>query len=77
MRMLSLQISDVPDDLHDRLKDRAELEGRSLSEYALMELRRAVQRPTRSELVERVAAFERITVSESAADAVRAERDSR
>ena len=75
--MTSLQIRNVPDDLHRQLKVRAALEGQSLSEYALGELRRAMQRPTRREVAERVAAFERIMVSESAADAVRAERDSR
>lgn len=73
--MPSLQIRNVPDELHRQLKARAAMEGRSLSEYALSELRSAMQRPTRRELVERVAAFERITVRESAADAVRAERD--
>ena len=36
-----------------------------------------MQRPTRRELMERVAAIERIAVAESAADAVRAERDGR
>ena len=75
--MASLQIRNVPDDLHRRIKARAALEGQSLSEYALTELRRAMQRPTRRELADRVAAFERITVSESSADAVRSERDSR
>lgn len=75
--MTSLQIRNVPDDLHRRLKARAALEGQSLSEYALGELRRAMQRPTRRELIERVAAFERVNVAESAADAVRAERDGR
>ena len=75
--MTSLQIRNVPDELHRQLKARAALEGQSLSEYALGELRRAIQRPTRREVAERVAAFERIIVSESSADAVRAERDSR
>ena len=75
--MASLQIRNVPDDLHRRLKSRAALEGQSLSEYALLELRRAMQRPTRRELAERVAAFERAAVSESAAQAVRSERDGR
>ena len=75
--MTSLQIRNVPEDLHRQLKARAALEGQSLSEYALAELRRAMQRPTRREVAERVAAFERIMVSESAADAVRALRDSR
>ena len=73
--MASLQIRNLPDELHRRLKARAALEGQSLSEYALSELRQAMQRPTRRELVERVAAFECNSVAESAADAVRAERD--
>jgi plasmid stability protein len=75
--MTSLQIRNVPDELHRRLKARAAIEGQSLSEYALGELRRAMQQPTRRELVERVAAFERIVATESAADAVRAARDAR
>ena len=75
--MTSLQIRNVPDELHRQLKARAALEGQSLSEWALGELSRAMQRPTRREVAERVAAFERLVVSESAADAVRAERDSR
>ena len=60
--MTSRQIRNVPDDLHRQLKARAALEGQSLSEYALGELRRAMQRPTRREVAERVAAFERIMV---------------
>jgi plasmid stability protein len=75
--MTSLQIRNMPDELHRRLKARAALEGQSLSEYALGELQRAMQRPTRRELAERVAGFDRAGVTESAADAVRAERDAR
>lgn len=52
--MKTLQIRNVPDDVHRRLKSRAALEGRSLSEYALSELARALERPTRRELLERV-----------------------
>ena len=75
--MPALQIRNVPEDLHRRIKARAALEGRSLSEYALGELRRAMQRPTRRELAQRVAAFESSAVRESAVEAVRAERDAR
>lgn len=75
--MTSLQIRNMPDELHRQLKARAALEGQSLSEYALGELRRAMQRPTRRELAQRIAGFERASVTESAADAVRAERDAR
>lgn len=75
--MKMLQIRNVPDDLHRRLKARAALEGKSLSELALGELRRSLERPTRRELTERVEARERAAVSEGAAAAVRAERDAR
>jgi antitoxin FitA len=52
--MKTVQIRNVPDDVHRRLKSRAALEGRSLSEYALFELVRALERPTRRELLDRV-----------------------
>ena len=75
--MKMVQIRNVPDDVHRRLKARAALEGRSLSEYALAELRRSLERPTRAELLERLQSRERSAVSPSAAEAVRAERDAR
>jgi len=75
--MKLLQIRNVPDDVHRRLKARAAMEGQSLSELALQELSRSLERPTRKELVARVQARERAVVSEGSADAVRAERDAR
>ncbi len=75
--MKMLQIRNVPDDLHRRLKARAAMEGTSLSELALAELRRSLERPTRRELIERVQARERVAVAEAAVDAVRAGRDGR
>lgn len=75
--MKLLQIRNVPDDVHRRLKARAAMEGKSLSELALGELTRSLERPTRSELIARVRERERSVVSVSAAGAVRAERDQR
>ncbi|MFV0306734.1 MAG: FitA-like ribbon-helix-helix domain-containing protein [Desertimonas sp.] len=75
--MKTLQIRNVPDDVHRTLKARAALSGRSLSEFALGELVRAAQRPTLGELVERVERLDRIETAESPADAVRAERGAR
>ncbi|WP_420626685.1 FitA-like ribbon-helix-helix domain-containing protein [Candidatus Poriferisodalis sp.] len=74
--MKSLQIRNVPEELHRRLKSRAALEGQSLSEFAIRELQRVLERPTRQELAEQVARLDRATVSETAAQAVRAVRDS-
>ena len=75
--MKLLQIRNVPDDVHRTLKSRAALAGMSLSEYALRELRTAAERPTRDELLARIAARPRTRLRQSAADAVRAERERR
>jgi len=75
--MKLLQIRNVPDEVHRSLKARAAMEGQSLSEFALGELRRSLERPTRRELVERVQSRERAVVSKRSVDAVRAERDAR
>ncbi len=75
--MKMVQIRNVPDELHRQLKARAALEGTSLSEYALAELRRSLERPTRDELLARVRARTPVTTSETAAAAIRAERDAR
>ncbi|MBB3043903.1 toxin-antitoxin system, antitoxin component [Nocardioides sp. LMS-CY] len=56
--MTMIQIRNVPDDVHRRLKARAALEGVSLSDLALAELRRSLDRPTRRELLELVASRE-------------------
>lgn len=50
-----IQIRNVPDDVHRRLKARAAMAGVSLSELALSELRRSLDKPTRHELLERLA----------------------
>ncbi len=75
--MKMVQIRNVPDEVHRRLKARAAMEGRSLSELALDELRKSLDRPTRRELIERVRAREHAAVSQPSAEAVRAEREDR
>jgi plasmid stability protein len=75
--MKYLQIRNVPDEVHHTLKSRAALAGMSLSEYALAELRRAAERPTREEILTRIAARPRTRLRHAPAAAVRAERDSR
>jgi len=75
--MKPLQIRSVPDELHRTLKARAALAGMSLSEYVLAELRRSATRPTREEILARIAARPPVRLRRSAADAVRDERDAR
>jgi plasmid stability protein len=68
--MTMIQIRNVPEDVHRRLKSRAALEGVSLSELALSELRRSLDRPTRGELLGRVAALDRVLEGPPSADLV-------
>ncbi len=72
-----IQIRDVPDDLHGRLKARAAAEGLSLSQFLLNEARRWAERPTAAEMRERLAGRRAVNPRPSAAAAVRAERDGR
>ena len=72
-----IQIRNVPDDLHRRLKARAAMAAMSLSDYLLNEIRLAAERPTLDELRARLESRPRVTPAVSPAQAVRAERDSR
>ncbi|MGB3411747.1 MAG: hypothetical protein WBA45_11155 [Microthrixaceae bacterium] len=73
----NLQIRNVPEDIHRRLKIRAAQQGRSLSELALEELRRSLDRPTSDELLARIAERGTVVLDSAAAELVRAERDAR
>lgn len=75
--MSMIQIRNVPEDLHRKLKARAAHAGMTLSDYLLADIRRLAARPTRDELFRRIKSREPVELSESAADAVRAERDRR
>ncbi len=72
-----VQIRNVPSNLHRQLKARAALEGMSLSEYLLREVRRAVERPTLDEIRQRLAGRSHVRPRISPAAAVRAEREGR
>jgi plasmid stability protein len=72
-----VQIRNVPSELHRRLKARAAIEGLSMSDYVLREVRKALDQPTRQEVLERLQARPLRRLRRSAADVLRAERDSR
>jgi plasmid stability protein len=69
-----IQIRNVPDDLHRRLKARAAMAGMSLSEYLLKEIGAVAARPTMEEMRARLATRSRVEPSESTADMIRAMR---
>ncbi|MFT4211561.1 MAG: hypothetical protein QM626_06770 [Microbacterium sp.] len=75
--MSSLQIRDVPEDVHRVLKARAAASGRSLSEFALDVLRRESSRPTLEELLERSRLRGTVDIADAAVTSLRAERDAR
>lgn len=72
-----IQIRNVPDALHRRLKSRAALAGMSLSDYLLSEIRQVAERPTMDELRARLESRPKLIPSVDSAEAVRAERDRR
>ena len=70
-----LQLRNVPDDLHRKLKARAALAGMSLSDYVLAEIRRSAERPTLAELRERLHRREPVDPAIAPAAVLREERD--
>ena len=72
-----IQIRNVPEPVHRKLKARAALAGQSLSEYLLAEIRRSLERPTREDLLERIARRRPVDPRPSPAAVLRAEREGR
>jgi hypothetical protein len=74
---IMIQIRNVPNDLHRRLRARAAVAGMSLSDYLLNEIRRVAERPTLDEIRGRLQRRSSVTPAVSPTEAVRAERDTR
>jgi plasmid stability protein len=66
-----IQIRNVPEDLHRRLKARAAMAGMSLSDYLLKEISAVAERPTMEEMRKRLESRTRVETGESAADIIR------
>jgi antitoxin FitA len=74
----SIQVKDVPEDVHATLRRRAATAGQSLQEYLLARLTEEARAPTLEELFGRVEHRTGGRVDlETAANAVRAERSAR
>jgi hypothetical protein len=71
-----VQIRNVPDALHRKLKDRAADAGQTLSGYLITELERLTSRPTRNEMRARLRARKRVVLKTPAAIVIREERES-
>lgn len=73
----TVQIRNVPEGLHQRLKARAALEGVSMSRFVLREIERALERPSRRELLEAIRSQPKVELDISPADILREERNLR
>lgn len=72
-----IQIRNVPDALHRKLKARAAMEGKSLSEYLREEVAKLADRPTLKELLDRLSKQPSFQPDVPIAEMIRAERDAR
>ena len=72
-----VQIRNVPKEFHRRLKARAAMEGMSMSDYAMRELRKSLEVPTVQEMLERLRAQPVRHLSPTPTEVLRAERDRR
>ncbi|HKA37135.1 MAG TPA: hypothetical protein VKH43_09970 [Thermoanaerobaculia bacterium] len=72
-----IQIRNVPGEFHRRLKARAAMEGMSMSDYVLREVGKALERPTRQEVLARIRARPVRRFRTSPTELIREERDNR
>ena len=73
----TIQLRNVPDSLHRRLKARANMAGMSLSDYLLAEIKEMAERPTLAELPDRLHKRNPVSAQIDTAHLVREEREAR
>ena len=69
-----IQLRNVPDVLHRRLKVRAAEAGMTLSDYLILEAQKLTERPSPEEMRKRLAALPPVVLDVSIADLIREER---
>jgi antitoxin FitA len=74
--MANVQVRDVPDDVHRKLKSRAALAGKSLNDFLLERMTEMARVPTVPELAERIRRREPYR-GPASADVIREERERR
>ncbi|HWA92006.1 MAG TPA: hypothetical protein VG889_18340 [Rhizomicrobium sp.] len=72
-----IQLRNVPDEVHRKLKARAAANGMSLSDFLTREVRKVADRPTEEEMRKRLAALPRHELDPSPTQVLREERDRR
>jgi len=71
-----IQIRNVPDAVHRKIKARAAQSGMTLSDYLRVEIERIAARPTRDEMLARLHGRTRVKLRTSTAEIIRTERES-
>lgn len=71
-----VQIRNVPDTLHRKLKARAADAGQTLSDYLLAEMERLAALPTREQMLERIRSRTRVSLKTPVTTVIREERES-
>jgi antitoxin FitA len=72
-----VQIRNVPDAKHRKLKARAAERGMTITDYVKQLVDRDLERPTMAELIKRAKTFTQVDIGTSAVDYVREDRDTR
>jgi len=70
----TIQVRNVPDEVHRKLKSRAALEGLSLSDFVLREMEHVIDVPTMKEIAERLGRLPRVKYDRSPAEIIHEER---
>ena len=70
-----LQIRDLPDEVHQTLRERAATRGLSLRQYALEVLQQHCRQPTLDEWLDGLSGLPTVSLTTSAAEAVRQARE--
>jgi len=73
----TIQLRNVPDALHRKLKARAALEGLTLSDFLTREAHKIANQPTEEEIRARLAALPPVELKTSPASIIRQHRDGR
>ena len=74
-RMGMIQIRNVPDELHRKLKARAAERGQTLSDYLLELVRIEVEQPSLEEIAARIKSWEPVDIPISSAEIIRELRE--
>jgi len=70
----NIQIRSVPTELHKKLKSKASLSGKTLTDFLMQELMLIAERPVVSELKERILSRSKVRTKMSPTNVLRGER---